>query len=314
MYGEMQQHLQRKIAEIEQAGLFRCERVLRGPQQAEVSVASETIVRNLCANNYLGLANHLAVIQAANQALEQSGYGRTSVRFICGTQSIHKQMDDLESKLKKAKTARNRLIATDHVFSINGYIAKLKNICDLTEKYDALMMVDGSSAIDFIGGNGRGMSELCGAEERIDIITETLGKALSGASGGYSSGRKEIIDLLPQRSHSYLLFNSVAPPIIAISLKVIELVTEPFALRRRLIDNTCHPVVPVMCGYGVIAPRMVASLLAEDVYVVACSYSVVPQVKSRIRAQSSAAHLCKIIELVVTKFSEAKVELNRRGN
>jgi glycine C-acetyltransferase len=247
MYGKMQQHLQRKIAEIEQAGLFKRERVLRGPQHAEVSVASETVVINLCANNYLGLANHPAVIQAANQALEQSGYGRASVRFICSTQSIHKQledrlsaflraedtilydsgfdangglfetllepedavisdelnhpsiidglrlckaakvryrncdMDDLESKLKKAKTARNRLIATDDVFSIDGYIAKLKNICDLTEKYDALVMVDDSIIIDFIGENGRGMSELCGAEGRIDIITETPGKALSGA-------------------------------------------------------------------------------------------------------------------------------------
>src|SRR5271156_2431156 len=289
MYGKIQRHLQEKISEIQHAGLFKRERVIEGPQQADISVDNGTSVLNLCANNYLGLANHPAVVQAAAQALEDWGYGLASVRFICGTQSVHKQleerlslflgtedtilysscfdangglfetlleaedaiisdelnhasiidgvrlckairlryrngdMDDLETKLKEAASARYRLIVTDGVFSMDGYIAKLDKICDLAEKYGAMVMVDDSHAVGFIGEHGRGTPELCGVEGRIDIITGTLGKALGGASGGYTSGRKAIIELLRQRSRPYLFSNSVPPPIVGASLKVIDL-------------------------------------------------------------------------------------------
>ena len=277
MYGAMQQHLQQKLSEIEKAGLYKRERVITGPQQPEISVKDGEVL-NLCANNYLGLANHPAIVEAAQQALQRWGYGLASVRFICGTQSIHKQledalsrflgtddtilysscfdangglfetlmeaedailsdelnhasiidgvrlskaarfryrngdMQDLEAKLKEASGARHRMIATDGVFSMDGYFAQLDKICDLAEKYDALVMVDDSHAVGFIGEHGRGTPEACGVEGRIDILTGTLGKALGGASGGYTSGRKEIVDLLRQRSRPYLFSNSVAPP------------------------------------------------------------------------------------------------------
>jgi glycine C-acetyltransferase len=391
MYGKVQSHLQNKIAEIQQAGLFKSERVLLGPQQPEISVAKGTSVLNLCANNYLGLANHPAVVQAARQALEDWGYGLASVRFICGTQLIHKQledrlsaflgtedailygscfdangglfetlleaedavlsdelnhasiidgirlckaakfryrngdMDDLEAKLKEAANARNRLIATDGVFSMDGYIAKLGTICDLAEKYDALVMVDDSHAVGFVGDNGRGTPELCGVQGRVDIITGTLGKALGGASGGYTSGRKEIVDLLRQRSRPYLFSNSVAPPIVAASLKVLELISESSDLRERLRDNTHffrdamtkagfqilpgdHPIVPVMFGDAVAASRMAELLLNKGVYVVAFSYPVVPHGKARIRTQVSAAHTREELEFAVAKFAEAKFD------
>ena len=392
MYGKIQRHLQEKIVEIQQAGLFKRERVIEGPQQADISVEHGTSVLNLCANNYLGLANHPAVVQAAQQALEDWGYGLASVRFICGTQSIHKQleerlsaflgtedsilygscfdangglfetlleaedaiisdelnhasiidgirlckaakfryrngdMDDLESKLKDAAKARYRLIATDGVFSMDGYIAKLQHICDLADKYDALVMVDDSHAVGFVGKNGRGTPELCGVEGRIDIITGTLGKALGGASGGYTSGHKEIIDILRQRSRPYLFSNSLAPPIVAASLKVLDLVAESSTLRERLRDNTRvfredmtragfdilpgdHPIVPVIFGDAKVAARMAELLLSKGIYVIAFSYPVVPLGKARIRTQISAAHTSEDLQFAVTKFAEAKAEL-----
>jgi glycine C-acetyltransferase len=392
MYGKIQRDLQEKVVKIQQAGLFKRERVIEGPQQADISVENGASVLNLCANNYLGLANHPAVVQAAQQALEDWGYGLASVRFICGTQSIHKQLEqrlsaflgtedsilygscfdangglfetllepedavisdelnhasiidgirlckaakfryrngdmaDLESKLKDAANARYRLIATDGVFSMDGYIAKLGTICDLADKYDALVMVDDSHAVGFVGNNGRGTPELCGVEGRIDIVTGTLGKALGGASGGYTSGHKEIIDLLRQRSRPYLFSNSVAPPIVAASLKVLDLVTESPSLRKRLHDNTRlfredmtragfdilpgdHPIVPVMFGDATLAARTAELLLSKGIYVIAFSYPVVPLGKARIRTQISAAHTREELQFAVTKFAEAKAEL-----
>ena len=392
MYGKIQRDLQEKVEKIQQAGLFKHERVIEGPQQADISVENGTSVLNLCANNYLGLANHPAVVEAAQQALKNWGYGLASVRFICGTQSIHKQLEqrlsaflgtddsilygscfdangglfetlleaedaiisdelnhasiidgirlckaakfryrngdmaDLESKLKEAANARYRLIATDGVFSMDGYIAKLAAICDLADKYDALVMVDDSHAVGFVGDHGRGTPELCGVEGRIDIVTGTLGKALGGASGGYTSGRKEIIDLLRQRSRPYLFSNSVAPPIVAASLKVLDLVTESPGLRKRLQDNTRlfrenmtkagfdilpgdHPIVPVMFGDATLAARTADLLLKKGVYVIAFSYPVVPMGKARIRTQISAAHTREELQFAVSKFAEAKAEI-----
>lgn len=392
MYGAMQKHLQQKLSEIEKAGLYKRERIITGPQQPEISVRDGEVL-NLCANNYLGLANHPAVVEAAQQAMQQWGYGLASVRFICGTQTIHKQledhlsrflgtddtilysscfdangglfetlmeaedaiisdelnhasiidgvrlskaarfryrngdMQDLEAKLKEAAGARHRLIATDGVFSMDGYIAQLSKICDLAEKYDAIVMVDDSHAVGFIGEHGRGTPEACGVEGRIDIVTGTLGKALGGASGGYTSGRREIIDLLRQRSRPYLFSNSVAPAIVVASLKVLDLVASSSELRQRLQENTRyfraqmsaagfnvlpgeHPIVPVMFGDAVVATQIADLLLKKGVYVIAFSYPVVPQGKARIRTQISAAHTRQEIEFAIEKFIEAKRELN----
>jgi glycine C-acetyltransferase len=392
MYGTSKAYFIDRIAEIEKAGLFKRERVIDSPQQAKLTVAAGAEVLNLCANNYLGLANHPAVVEAAQSALARWGYGLASVRFICGTQSIHKElerrlseflgtedtilygscfdangglfetlldaedavisdelnhasiidgirlckatkfryrngdMNDLESKLQQAKGSRKRLIATDGIFSMDGYVAKLAAICDLAEKYDALVMVDDSHAVGFVGEKGRGTPELCGVEGRVDIITGTLGKALGGASGGYTSGRKEIIDLLRQRSRPYLFSNSVAPPIVAASLKVLDLITQAAGLRNQLRENTLffreqmtakgfdilpgdHPIVPVMLGEARIAARMAESMLTKGVYVVAFSYPVVPQDRARIRTQVSAAHSRADLEFAIAKFVEAKAEL-----
>jgi glycine C-acetyltransferase len=392
MYGTFQSHLRKKIEDIESAGLYKRERVIASPQQSEVTIADGATVLNLCANNYLGLANHPAIVAAARASLDNWGYGLASVRFICGTQSIHKQleerlsdflgmddtilygscfdangglfetlldaedaiisdelnhasiidgirlckatkfryrngdMDDLEAKLKEASNARHRLIATDGVFSMDGYIAKLQQICDLADKYNALVMVDDSHAVGFVGQNGRGTPEFCDVEGRIDILTGTLGKALGGASGGYTSGRKEIVQLLRQRSRPYLFSNSVAPPIVAASLKVLELVGESDELRERLRTNTAyfrdgmtregftilpgeHPIVPVMFGDATIAARMAELLLKRGVYVVAFSYPVVPMGKARIRTQISAAHSRSELEFAVRCFAQAKQEL-----
>lgn len=392
MYGKVQSYLQNRISEIEKAGLYKRERILAGPQQAKVSVADGAAVLNLCANNYLGLADHPAIVEAAQKALRDWGYGLASVRFICGTQSIHKQleariseflgkedsilygscfdangglfetlldaedavisdelnhasiidgirlskaaryryrngdMDDLETKLKDARSARHRLIATDGVFSMDGYFAKLDEICDLAEKYDAMVMVDDSHAVGFIGKHGRGTPELCGVEDRVDIITGTLGKALGGASGGYVTGRKEIVELLRQRSRPYLFSNSVPPPIVATSLKVLDLVTKSGDLRQQLQENTgyfraemtkagfdllpgSHPIVPVMFGDAAAATRMAELLLTKGVYVVAFSYPVVPQGKARIRTQISAAHTRSDLEFALEQFVRAKAEL-----
>jgi glycine C-acetyltransferase len=392
MYSAVQPYVTNKLEEIENAGLFKRERLIDGPQQAEIRVKGGNSVLNLCANNYLGLANHPAVVAAARKALDEWGYGLASVRFICGTQSIHKQLEqkisqflgtddtilysscfdangglfetvleqedavisdelnhasiidgirlcraarfryrngdmaDLEAKLKEASGARNRLIATDGVFSMDGYLAKLPEICDLAEKYDAMVMVDDSHAVGFMGKSGRGTHEHLGVMGRIDIITGTLGKALGGASGGYTSGRKEIIDLLRQRSRPYLFSNSVAPPIVAASIQVLDLLTQTTELRERLFANTRlfrermmslglqilpgeHPIVPVMLGDAALATRMADLMLQKGVYVIGFSYPVVPQGKARIRVQVSAAHTPEELEFAVEKFAESKREL-----
>lgn len=380
-----------RLREIREAGLLKQERVLCGPQQAQVAVAGATLL-NICANNYLGLASHPEVVAAAKEALDRWGYGLASVRFICGTQSIHKELEtrlsaflktedtilygscfdangglfetlldegdavisdelnhasiidgirlskaarfryrngdmaDLEAKLKEASAARRRLIATDGVFSMDGYLARLREICDLAESYGAMVMVDDSHAVGFIGREGRGTPELCGVEGRIDILTGTLGKALGGASGGYASGRKAIVELLRQRSRPYLFSNSLAPPIVAASLKVLDLVTESESLRRRLRENAAffrqrmtaagfdilpgeHPIVPVMFGDAKIASRMAELLLQKGVFAAAFSYPVVPMGKARIRTQVSAAHTREELEFAVAAFTEARAEL-----
>jgi len=392
MFTNVEPYLAQKLSEIEKAGLFKRERLLDGPQQAEVRLANASSVLNLCANNYLGLANHPEVVAAARQALDTWGYGLASVRFICGTQSIHKQleerlsaflgmedtilygscfdangglfetlldqedavisdelnhasiidgirlskaarfrykngdMDDLEAKLREAAGARHRLIATDGVFSMDGYIAKLSNICDLAEKYQAMVMVDDSHAVGFMGKTGRGTHEYHGVMDRVDVITGTLGKALGGASGGYTSGRKKIIDLLRQRSRPYLFSNSVAPPIVAASLKVLELLAGTSELRERLFSNTKlfrarmsangfqispgeHPIVPVMLGDAAVATRLADWLLEKGIYVVGFSFPVVPQGKARIRVQLSAAHTAEEIEYAAEQFAAGKREL-----
>jgi glycine C-acetyltransferase len=392
MYGKVQSFLQARIEAIAAGGLYKRERVLSGPQQVWIQVAGSAPVLNLCANNYLGLANHPVVVAAARQALEEWGYGLASVRFICGTQSPHKQleqrlsaflgsedtllysscfdangglfealleaedaiisdelnhasiidgirlskaarlryrngdMEDLEAKLKESQSARHRLIATDGVFSMDGYIAKLDRICDLADRYEAMVMVDDSHAVGFIGENGGGTPELFAVRERVDILTGTLGKALGGASGGYTSGRREIVELLRQRSRPYLFSNSVAPPIVAASLQVLDLLADSADLRRQLRENTLffrqrmaaagfnilpgeHPIVPVIFGDPVVASRMADLLLGKGVYVVAFSYPVVPQGKARIRAQISAAHTRADLEFALAGFIEAKQEL-----
>jgi glycine C-acetyltransferase len=393
MYADLRSHLTSRLEEIRQAGLYKRERVLESPQQAQVAVRGGAVVLNLCANNYLGLANHPAVVRAAQEALERWGYGLSSVRFICGTQGVHKELEerlsrflgtddtilysscfdangglfetlleaedaivsdelnhasiidgirlakaqrfryrngdmaDLESKLREAKGgARHILIATDGVFSMDGYIAQLPAICDLAEKYGALVMVDDSHAVGFLGAHGRGTPEHCGVEGRVDILTGTLGKALGGASGGYTSGRREIIEFLRQRSRPYLFSNSVAPPIVAASLKVLDLLAESSDLRERLRENTRffreqmaasgfqilpgeHPIVPVMIGDAALATRMADALLAKGVYVIGFSYPVVPQGKARIRVQISAAHTRSDLEFAVRRFQEVRREL-----
>ncbi len=391
MYGNMGPYLREKLSGIEQAGLFKRERSLETPQKAEVKVSGEPVLI-LCANNYLGLANHPAVVEAARQALDEWGYGLASVRFICGTQTIHKQLErqlskflgtedtilysscfdangglfetlmeaedaiisdelnhasiidgvrlskaarfrykngdmaDLEAKLKEASSARHRLIATDGVFSMDGYIAKLPEICDLADKYDAMVMVDDSHAVGFMGKHGRGTHEHHNVMDRIDIITGTLGKALGGASGGYTSGRQEIIDLLRQRSRPYLFSNTLAPPIVAASMKVLELLTETSELRERLFANTRlfrermaasgfdllpgeHPIVPVMLGDAALATRMADALLKRGIYVIGFSFPVVPQGKARIRVQVSAAHTADELEFAAKQFAACKQEL-----
>jgi glycine C-acetyltransferase len=349
-------------------------------------------VLNLCANNYLGLSDNPEIVEAARQALEKWGFGLSSVRFICGTQSIHKELEariseflgtedtilysscfdangglfetllgaedaiisdelnhasiidgvrlckaarfryrnndmaDLEAKLKDSQNARFRMIATDGVFSMDGYIANLRGICDLAEKYKALVMVDDSHAVGFVGKRGRGTHEHSDVMGRVDIITGTLGKALGGASGGYTSGRKEIIELLRQRSRPYLFSNSLAPMIVGASLKTLELLSRSTELPDKLEANTkffreamagsgftilpgTHPIVPIMFGDAVVAARVAEAMLARGVYVIAFSYPVVPQGKARIRTQISAAHSRKDLEFAVAAFGEVKKEL-----
>ena len=388
----MKTHLARQLDEIRQAGLYKTERVITSPQDARIQVDGDKPVLNLCANNYLGLAEHPAVVQAAREALEQWGYGLSSVRFICGTQTIHKQLEasiseflgtedtilysscfdangglfetlldaedailsdelnhasiidgvrlckaqrfrylnsgmgDLETKLKEARNARFKMIATDGVFSMDGYIANLPDICDLAEKYHALVMVDDSHAVGFMGKTGRGTHEHHHVMGRVDIITGTLGKALGGASGGYTSGRKEIIELLRQRSRPYLFSNSLAPPIVGASLKVLELLSASTELRDKLEANTAffresmaglgfpilpgtHPIVPVMLGDAALATKVAEAMLRKGVYVIGFSYPVVPKGKARIRTQISAAHSRADLEFAIQAFAEVKREL-----
>ena len=385
-------HLASQLSEINQAGLFKRERVISTPQGTHVRVADGRPVLNLCANNYLGLAQHPEIKKAAHDGLDQWGYGMASVRFICGTQSLHKQLEsklseflgtedtilytscwdanggvfetilsaedavisdelnhasiidgvrlckaqrhryknndmlDLEAKLKDAASARFRLIVTDGVFSMDGSIADLKSICDLADRHDALVMVDDSHAVGFLGKNGRGTHEFRKVIGRIDILTGTLGKALGGASGGYTSGRKEIIEMLRQRSRPYLFSNTVAPPIAAASLRALEMLAGSTALRDKLAGNTRlfregmtqlgfnilpgeHPIVPIMLGDAALAQRFAEAMLAKGVYVVGFFYPVVPQGKARIRTQISAAHSEDDLRFAMEKFAEVKKEL-----
>jgi len=391
MLGSVETELRATLQEIQSAGLLKKERVIEGPQKARVKVPQGEAL-NLCANNYLGLASHPEVIRAAHEALDRWGFGMASVRFICGTQSVHKElerriseflgtedailytscfdangglfetllderdavisdelnhasiidgirlskakrfryrnsdMQDLEARLREAQGARRILIATDGVFSMDGYIAKLPEICDLAERYGAMVMVDDSHAVGFLGEHGRGTPEYCGVNGRVDILTGTLGKAMGGACGGYTAARREIVELLRQRSRPYLFSNSLPPVVVATTLKVLDLIERSGELRRRLWENTRffregmtkqgwdilpgeHPIVPVMIGDAVRAVRLAEALLAKGVYVVAFSYPVVPQGKARIRVQISAAHSREDLEFAMTKFAEAKSEL-----
>ncbi|MCK4560706.1 MAG: glycine C-acetyltransferase [Calditrichia bacterium] len=392
MFSSMKSHLVNELEQIKDAGLFKDERIITSPQDAKIKVMGGQEVLNFCANNYLGLASHPEIVAAAKTSYEKWGYGLSSVRFICGTQEIHKElekkiseflgmedtilytscfdangglfetllseedavisdelnhasiidgirlskaqryryknsdMNDLEEKLKETESARFRLIATDGVFSMDGYIANLKDICDLADKYDALVMVDDSHAVGFMGKKGRGTHEYNDVMDRVDIITGTLGKALGGASGGYTSGREEIINILRQRSRPYLFSNTVAPSIISASLKVLDLLTHSDHLREKLHENTkffreemikrgfnilpgTHPIAPIMLGDAVVAQEMANRMLDKGIYVIGFSFPVVPKGKARIRTQVSAAHSREDLEYTVEKFSEVKSEM-----
>ena len=411
MLGNMREFLAGQLKEIRDAGLYKSERIITSPQNARVSVQGDCPdsfehkagqpasgpserkgILNLCANNYLGLADHPEVIRAAHEALDRWGYGLASVRFICGTQQIHKELEqkisgflgtedtvlysscfdangglfetllspedavisdelnhasiidgirlckakryryknndmaDLEAQLKSAAGARFRIVATDGVFSMDGVIADLSSICDLAEKHNSLVMVDDSHAVGVLGRQGRGTHEFRGVMGRVDILTGTLGKALGGASGGYTSGRKEIIDILRQRSRPYLFSNTVPPPIIGAAMKTIDLLSHSTELRDRLAANTKifrqgmaqrgfqitpgeHPICPIMLGDAALASRMAEAMLRRGVYVVAFSYPVVPQGKARIRVQISAAHTPEDLQFAMNAFAEVKSEL-----
>jgi glycine C-acetyltransferase len=392
MFETTKPQIEEQLGEIRSAGLYKSERILQSPQKARVDLPSEKGVLNLCANNYLGLANHPDVIQAAHDALDRWGYGLSSVRFICGTQEIHKElerkisqflgtegtilygscfdangglfetlldeqdavvsdelnhasiidgirlskakrfrykngdMSDLEEKLREAAHSRRILIATDGVFSMDGYIAKLPEITDLAEKYKAMVMVDDSHAVGFMGEDGRGTHEYHQVTGKIDILTGTLGKALGGASGGYVSARQEIVDLLRQRSRPYLFSNTLAPAIVGASLKVLDFITHTNYLRERLFSNTqffrekltnlgfdvlpgIHPIVPVMFGDATIATRSAELLLQNGVYVIAFSFPVVPQGKARIRIQLSAAHSSEDLTFAIEQFEKVRSQI-----
>ena len=386
--------LLKDLQEIRDAGLWKNERVIASEQKNNITLADGSEVINMCANNYLGLANNPEVIQAAKDSYEQWGFGLSSVRFICGTQSIHKELEqkvseflsmeetilyaacfdantglfetilsnedavisdelnhasiidgvrlckaarfryknndmaDLEAKLKEAKAggARRILITTDGVFSMDGTIAQLDKICDLADQYDAMVHHDDCHAVGFMGKTGRGIHEYCGVMDRVDIITGTFGKALGGASGGYTSGRKEIIDMLRQRSRPYLFSNTVAPAICAASLKVLEMLSASTELRDRLAENTRyfrsgmkkagfdiadgeHPIIPVMLGDAVLAQEMSKKLLERGVYAIGFFFPVVAKGKARIRTQISAAHTKTDLDTAITAFAETYAEL-----
>jgi glycine C-acetyltransferase len=391
MYGKIKDQLKKELTEIRSAGLYKSERIIESAQSARVQVGEGSPVLNLCANNYLGLANHPEVVKAARDALEKWGYGLASVRFICGTQSLHKElegrlsaflgmedtilysscfdantglfetilnkedaifsdalnhasiidgvrlckaqrfrygnndMEDLRNQLESAGDARRKLIVTDGVFSMDGYLADLPSICDLADKHESLLMVDDSHAVGFMGKNGRGTHEHHKVMDRVDLMTGTLGKALGGASGGYASGRKEIVEFLRQRSRPYLFSNTLAPAIAAGSLKALDLLESSTELRDRLEENTCffreamekegfeilpgeHPITPVMFGDATRAAHFADLLLEKGVYVIAFSYPVVPDGKARIRTQVSAAHCREDLVFAVDKFVEARRE------
>jgi glycine C-acetyltransferase len=392
MFSTYKQHLEQQLSGIRSAGTYKNERVIMTPQGTTIRVADGKPVLNMCANNYLGLAQHPAVAAAAKEAVEKWGYGLASVRFICGTQGVHKQLEakiseflgtedtilysscfdangglfetllgaedaiisdelnhasiidgirlckaqrhryqnnnmaDLDAKLSEAASARFKMISTDGVFSMDGYIANLPAICDLAEKHQALVMVDDSHAVGFMGRRGRGTHEYHQVMGRVDVITGTLGKALGGASGGYTSGRKEIIEYLRQRSRPYLFSNTLAPSIAGASLKVLELLTSSTELRDKLEANTkffregmaklgftilpgTHPIVPVMLGDAALAAKFADAMLQKGVYVIGFSYPVVPQGKARIRTQISAAHSQQELTFAIEKFAEVKKEL-----
>jgi glycine C-acetyltransferase len=393
MIAEFEKQLSQTLEEIKSQGLFKTERVITSPQEAHIAIAGGgKRVLNMCANNYLGLADHPALIAAAREALETHGFGMASVRFICGTQDIHKELEaaltkflgteetilypscfdangglfetlltdkdavisdelnhasiidgirlckaqrfrykhndmaDLEAQLRAAKDALFRLIATDGCFSMDGTIANLAEICDLAEKYDALTMIDDAHATGFLGKTGRGTHEYRGVMGRIDIITGTLGKALGGASGGFTSGRKEIVDLLRQRSRPYLFSNTIAPPVVAASLRALELLTASTELRDKLEENTkyfrvaltergltikpgVHPIVPIMIGDAAKSQKFAARMLEKGVYVIGFFYPVVPHGTARIRTQVSAAHSREDLEFAVNAFAEVNQEL-----
>ena len=384
MYGDVQERLKSSLDEIAAAGLRKDERVIETRQSAAISVAGREVL-NFCANNYLGLADNARIIRAAREGLDRWGFGLSSVRFICGTQTIHKQleaaiadfrgtedsilyaacfdangglfetllgpedaiisdalnhasiidgirlckaqrhryahadMDQLESILKDTRDARTRMIATDGVFSMDGDIARLGDICDLAERYDAMVMVDECHATGFFGASGRGTPEYCGVEGRIDVITSTLGKALGGASGGFTTGRQEVVDLLRQRSRPYLFSNTLAPAIVCASLECLKLLKETSELRDKLEANTRwfrqamtdagfdirsgeHPIVPIMLGDARLASEMAADMLEEGIYVIGFSFPVVPKGQARIRVQLSAAHEQRHVERAVEAF------------
>jgi glycine C-acetyltransferase len=394
MNPNFQQHIANQLDAIREAGTYKTERTLVTPQGSMVETTGGAAVLNMCANNYLGLAQHPVIRKSAHDALDRWGYGLASVRFICGTQGVHKDLEaslsdflgtedtilygscfdangglfetllgpedaiisdelnhasiidgvrlckarrfrskncdmaDLEAQLIAADAggARFKLVATDGVFSMDGFIAPLKEICDLAEKYNALVMVDDSHAVGFMGKSGRGTHEHCGVMGRVDIITGTLGKALGGASGGYTSGRREIIDLLRQRSRPYLFSNTLAPVIAGASLATLEILKESTSLRDTLESNTRyfrramteagfniapgeHPIVPVMLGDAALATKFADAMLGHGVYVIGFSYPVVPQGKARIRTQISAAHTLEDLERAVNAFIEVKREL-----
>ncbi len=394
MKNDFYQQLQQQINALHQEGLYKDERVIDSQQQADIHVTSGEDVINFCANNYLGLANHPELIKAGQDALNQWGYGMASVRFICGTQAVHKELEarisqflgmedtilysscfdangglfetlldpedavisdslnhasiidgvrlckakryrysnndmaDLEEKLKQAKqdNARNILIATDGVFSMDGYIANLKAVCDLADQYGALVMVDDSHAVGFVGENGRGTHEYCGVMGRVDIITGTLGKALGGASGGYTSGKKEVIEWLRQRSRPYLFSNTLAPVIAQASIKVLDMLESGNELRAKLRKNAEyfrakmsalgftllegeHPIIPVMIGDAALAKQFADKMLQKGIYVVGFSFPVVPKGQARIRTQMSAAHELHHIDKAVAAFESVGKEL-----
>ena len=392
MNDRFQEHLASELSAIEAAGLFKSERVITTAQGASVGVIDGRQVLNLCANNYLGLASHPEIAAAARRAIDEWGYGLSSVRFICGTQAPHKQLEEalssflrmedtilysscfdangglfetllgaedavisdelnhasiidgirlckakrfryknsdmanLEEQLRAASDCRTRMIATDGVFSMDGSFANLSGICDLAEKYDALVMVDDSHAVGFVGESGRGTHELCGVVDRIDLMTGTLGKALGGASGGYTSGRRELVAMLRQRSRPYLFSNSVPPMVVGASLRALELLEESGELRERLASNTKmfragleelgfnvlpgeHPIVPVMLGDAALAGRFADALLERGIYVIGFSYPVVPKGKARIRTQVSAAHSEDDLRFALDQFGAVKQEL-----